>query len=234
MGRTAPVSIVIPALNEEARLGSCLRSLVRFTPSWEILVVDGGSEDRTLDVAASFQSSGVITLSAPRGRGTQMNAGAAAASNPVLLFLHVDVTLPEDSPRWIGEALSDPRVVAGAFRTHTVPEERGSPIGPLLRLADLRSRYTGLPYGDQAPFVRAEVFRKTGGFAPIPLMEDLDFVRRLRREGEIRTVPATVTVSGRRFVRKPVRSALSMNLFPLLYRLGVSPWFLARLYGDPR
>ncbi len=234
MERPAPVSVIVPTLNEEGRIGRCLESLRRFSPPWEILVVDGSSEDRTIPIARSFEPESVRVVSASRGRGSQMNSGASLASGDVLLFLHADVALPDDAPRWIESALSDRRVVAGAFRTRTVPGSRRSLVHPLLRLADLRSRYSRLPYGDQALFVRSEIFRRVGGFREIPLMEDLDFVRRLRREGKIRTVAGSVTVSGRRFGARPVHSALSMNLIPLLFRLGISPWLLARLYGNPR
>jgi len=152
----------------------------------------------------------------------------------VLLFLHADVALPTDASRWIHGALADRTVVAGAFRTRTVGDGRRSWLAPLLRLADLRSRYSGLPYGDQAVFVRAEVFRRVGGFPDQPLMEDVELSRRLRRLGTIRTVSANVCVSGRRFLVRPVYYTLLVNVFPLLYRLGVPPRVLANLYGDPR
>jgi rSAM/selenodomain-associated transferase 2 len=234
MGSPSRVSVVVPVLNEAGRIASCLRSLRRFVPPWEVLVVDGGSGDGTGEIAASLAGEGVRTLRAPRGRGPQMNAGARAASGDVLLFLHADVTLPDDAPGWIDAALAEEGVVAGAFRIRTEADAPGSMPGMLLRLADVRSRYTGLPYGDQALFVRAEVFRRVGGFAEIPLMEDLDLARRLRRVGKIRTAPTAVRVSGRRFLARPIRSAFSWSLFPILYRLGVPPGLLARFYGDPR
>jgi GT2 family glycosyltransferase len=153
----------------------------------------------------------------------------------VLLFLHTDVELPPDAARWIAEALRDPDVVAGAFRTWTVPDgARRRWLAPLLHLADLRSRHARLPYGDQAMFVRARAFRAVGGFPEQALMEDLELGRRLSRAGRIGTVPCSVRVSGRRFQARPVRSLVLMNVFPLLYRLGVPPRVLARLYGDPR
>ena len=125
-------------------------------------------------------------------------------------------------------------VVAGAFRTWTVADAGRSWAAPLLHLADLRSRYTRLPYGDQALFVRRDAFDRVGGFPDQPLMEDFELSRRLRRVGRIATAPAAVRVSGRRFLSRPIRSAVLMRLFPLLYRLGVPPRVLGRLYGDPR
>lgn len=234
MSEPASVSVIVPTYNEEARIVSCLESLARFSPPWEILVVDGQSEDRTIPSALAVKGPLATILSSPRGRGIQLNAGAAAARGDVYLFHHADLTLPDDAPLLVEEALSDPGVVGGAFRTRTVPDREGSLFQPLLGLADLRSRYTRLPYGDQAVFVRAEVWRRLGGFEPIPVMEDIEFARRLRHEGKIRTVPAAVLVSGRRFVARPILSAVTMNLFPILFRLGVSPHLLARFYGDPR
>jgi hypothetical protein len=144
------------------------------------------------------------------------------------------VALPPDAPRHIAAALEDPKVVAGAFKTWTVDDAGRSRMGPLLHLADLRSRYTRYPYGDQALFVRAEAFRTVGGFPAQPLMEDLELSRRLWRLGRIRTVDARVTVSGRRFLARPVFYFLAVNGFPLLYWLGVSPHTLLRLYQHVR
>ncbi len=226
------LSVVVPVLDEARRLGRQLAALGAVAGVDEILVVDGGSRDDTVAIARG--APGVRVLAAPRGRGHQMNAGARAARGDVLLFLHADAALPPDAARLIARALDDPRVVAGAFRLHTVAEDGGRWLAPLLRLADVRSRVTRLPYGDQAVFVRRAAFERVGGFPDQPLMEDIELARRLRRVGRIRTVPGVVRVSGRRFLANPVRAVLAMRVFPLLYRLGVSPARLARLYGDPR
>ena len=164
-----------------------------------------------------------------------MNAGAAVAAGDTLLFLHADTSLPRDAFEHVERTLADPHVVAGAFRTWTVADAGEAPwFAPLLHAADLRSRYSSLPYGDQALFVRAEAFRQIGGYPDQPLMEDLELSRRLRRLGRIRTVRARVRVSGRRFIARPVFYTLAVNLFPPLYRLGVSPERLARLYRSVR
>ncbi len=226
------VAVIIPVLDEEARIGGQLDALAAMGDLHEVVVVDGGSSDRTLEIARARGTARV--LEAERGRARQMNAGAAVATGDVLLFLHADVSLPGDATRWIREALSDSANVAGAFRTWTVPDGSSSWLAPLLHLADLRSRYTTLPYGDQALFVRADAFRATGGFPELPLMEDLAFSRRLRQAGHVRTVRACVRVSGRRFLQRPIYYTLLVNLFPLLFRLGVPAARLARLYGDPR
>lgn len=226
------ISVIVPVLNEEARIAAQLAALRDVDGLHEIIVIDGGSRDRTVEIARSFP--GVRTMEAPRGRATQMNAGAAVASGDVLVFVHADVRLPRDAVRWIASALAEPDVVAGAFRTWTVAEGRRSWARPFLHLADLRSRCTSLPYGDQALFVRADVFRRLGGFPDQPLMEDLELSRRLRDVGRIRTVPASVRVSGRRFLARPAYYTLLVNVFPLLYRLGTPPRVLAGIYGDPR
>lgn len=227
--RGRSISVVIPVLNEEARIGRRLEELVGFG---EVIVVDGGSTDRTVAIARSFP--GVKVIEASRGRARQMNAGAEVASGDAILFLHADVSLPPDAAALIDRALNRQGAIAGAFKTWTISDTRASRLGFLLHLADLRSRYTSLPYGDQAIFVNARIFRQLGGYPDLPLMEDLEFSRRLKRRGKIVRVPANVTVSGRRFLERPIYYALLMNLFPLLYRLGVPAASLARFYRDAR
>ena len=226
------LSIVIPVLDEAQRIGERLLEVRALAGVDEIVVVDGGSHDGTVDIARRIPS--VRVLEAPRGRGPQMNVGARAARGDVLLFLHADVSLPPDATTWVARALAEPGVVAGAFRVRTRADGGRNWLGPLLRLADVRSRLTRLPYGDQALFVRRETFERAGGFPDQPLMEDVELARRLRRLGRIRIVPAVVQASGRRFLARPVRTLLAMRFFPVLYRLGVPPEVLARLYGHPR
>lgn len=226
------LSVVIPTLDEARRLPDRLRELLAMEGIGEVIVADGASRDGTADIARAFP--GVRCVDAPRGRASQMNAGAAIASGSVLLFLHADVQLPPDAARHIQTALASPRVVGGAFRTHHVPDGGRYRLGPLLRAADLRSRTTRLPYGDQAIFVRTADFQALGGYAEIPLMEDLEFSRRLSARGRLRIVPAEVRVSGRRFEARPIYYTALVNVFPLLYRAGVSPERLARLYRDTR
>jgi rSAM/selenodomain-associated transferase 2 len=231
-GRAARgVSVVMPVLNEAARIAAALQAVSGLAGIDEVIVVDGGSTDATGAIASSFP--GVRLIPAPPGRGGQQNAGARVARGAVLLFLHADVTLPADAVVWIERALAHPNVVAGAFRIRTVAE-RTSWVARFLWLADLRSRWSRFPYGDQAIFVRREAFERVGGFPDQALMEDVELARRLWRIGRIVTVPQRVQVSGRRFTAAPVRAVLSMHLLPTLYRCGVSPERLARLYGNPR
>lgn len=226
------VSVIIPVLDEELRITRALREVLNLPDVHELIVVDGGSRDRTVALVAAFDA--VTLIHAPRGRAAQMNAGAAVASGELLVFLHADVRLPSDAVRWVREALAEPGVVAGAFRTWTVPDGAAPRWAPLLHLADLRSRYSRLPYGDQALFVRAEPFRAAGGFPLLPLMEDLELSRQLSKLGRIRTVPAAVLVSGRRFLARPLFYTLLVNVFPLLHRLGVPARWLGALYRQVR
>ena len=227
------ISVVLPVLDEAARIGNRLSELARIA-FHEVIVVDGGSSDQTPAIARRFP--GVLLVQGPRGRASQMNEGARRATGDVLLFLHADVSLPADAASYIRGALARPGTVAGAFRTWTVADgvEPKPWWSPLLHLADLRSRYSHLPYGDQAIFLRREIFWEAGSFPELPLMEDLALGRKLRTRGTVRTVPARVTVSGRRFIERPLYYTLLVSLFPLLFRLGVPASALAAWYGNVR
>ncbi len=227
------LSVILPVLDEAAHIRAAVGHLRALAPAPEIVVVDGGSADATPTLARDAGADRV--LETRPGRALQMNAGAAAASGDVLLFLHADVRLPPSAPARVAAALADPAVPGGAFRTWHVPEGPWPrPLAPLLHLADLRSRYTRTPYGDQALFVRRAAFEAVGGFPELPLMEDLAFSRRLRSLGRLARVTESVTVSARRFQAGPVRYTVLVNTFPLLYRLGVPPAALARLYRHVR
>lgn len=226
------ISAVVPVLDEERLLPTCLGTLLTRPGIDEVVVVDGGSRDGSREAAARF--GGVRWIEASRGRARQLNAGARAARGDVFLFLHADCVPPPDAAERIEGALSDPRVVAGAFRTRHDP--RGVPplVRPFLPLADLRSRRTHLFYGDQAPFVRRSAFFQAGGFPDQPIFEDLELARRLARLGRIAILDAQVLVSARRFARRPLRSAILARLLPPLYAAGVDPHRLAALWAPVR
>ncbi len=230
---TAPlISVIIPTWNESGRIQKCLRQFEQLEGEWELIVADGGSTDGTPKQAETLGAH-VVRCEA-RGRGPQQNAGAEAAHGTILLFLHADALLPEQAHGWITTTLSRPGIAGGAFHVRHAAEAWRGWRARLLRLADLRSHWARVPFGDQGLFMGTSTFHDCGGFPSKPLMEDVALVRKLSRVGRIQTVSADVRVSGRRFERGPVRAFLCMNAFPLLDRLGVNPRILARLYGNPR
>lgn len=232
---SASISVIIPTLNEASTIDATLTNVRMALGDCEIIVVDGGSGDDTVPLAQ--QVDGVTVLEHARGRAMQLNAGAAMASGDVLVFLHADVHLPPGAAQEIQRVLATPRVVAGAFRTHTVMAAGASRrpwMRPLLRIVDLRSRYTRRPYGDQALFVWRSVFEQVGGYPNEALMEDLAFSHVLARQGKIGRSKAEVVVSGRRFVARPMYYTVVMNTFPLLYALGVPTAWLAMHYHPER
>ena len=224
--------MIIPALNEVDRIADAVEDVAGRPTNAEVIVVDGGSAD---DTVARARAAGARVIESERGRARQQNAGARIALGDSLLFLHADVRLPERGLELAAETLRTPGVVAGAFRTWHQPEKwRGKRRAALLHLADFRSRYSPLPYGDQALFLSASMFDAVGGFPEVELMEDLALARALRSRGKVLVVPASVAVSGRRFESAPIVQTAMVNLFPLLYYCGVSPRLLAKFYGDPR
>ncbi len=225
------LAVIIPTLNEARALPSLLRRLDLLTGLDELLLIDGGSTDDTLHIARAWGRARIAE--APRGRASQLNAGARLARAQTLLFLHADTRPPLGAALWIRHALQDPQTLGGAFRTWTLPD-RPLAWAPLLHAADLRSRIARAPYGDQALFVRASAFHSLGGFADLPLLEDLDLSNRLLLAGRLAILPASVEVSGRRFTARPLYYALLDNLIPLLHNAGVSPHTLARWYGHVR
>ncbi len=229
----ADLAVVIPTLDEERALGRCLAA-VGAGEGLEVVVADGGSRDRTRELAAL---AGARVVTGPRGRGPQLNAGASSTTAPRLLFVHADCELPAGWRPALQRALDDSRTALACFRLHTVHSGeagRPGPRGLWLRGLDLRSFLPLLPYGDQGFGVRREVFDALGGFPGIPLMEDLAFARACRRRGRIRRLPLAMRTTARRFEDGPLAARLKTLSFPWLFRLGVSPHTLARWYGAAR
>ncbi|MHC1701951.1 MAG: TIGR04283 family arsenosugar biosynthesis glycosyltransferase [Humidesulfovibrio sp.] len=234
------LSVIIPVYREEARIAALLAHLAGLPAPGgaEFLVVDGDPERRTL---AAMPTEAALALASSRGRARQMNAGAAAARGNVLLFLHADTRLPPDAFARIQAALDDPGgadLCGGAFSLSIAPDggPENRPPGPGLRCiawaANLRSKLTRAPYGDQAIFLRRDCFEALGGFADIPLMEDLEFMTRLRRSGRrIRLLSACACTSARRWEREGLLRCTGRNLLlRALYHLGVRAQRLARFY----
>lgn len=222
------LSIILPVLDEAALLRGRLADLEIYRRRGaEIVVVDGGSRDGTPAIAHPLVDR---VLESPRGRATQMNAGAAASRGEVLLFLHADTQLPPDADIAIRRALAEERTVWGRF------DVRIDCAHPLLRvvesLMNRRSRWSGIATGDQAIFVRREAFLAVGGFPGLPLMEDIALSKRLKCLARPVCLRERVQTSGRRWEKHGVvRTILLMWGLRLGYFLGADPRRLAIRYG---
>lgn len=224
-------SIIIPVLNEETVLEEQLVYLAQqcVGQPCELIIVDGGSSDATVSIAEKY---GRMIASA-RGRATQMNAGAEVADGEVLIFLHADTRLPNDAFEAIERALAMPRVVGGAFRVCFNCDLWSYRL--VAFTVNLRSRLRTLFTGDQAYFIRAASFHTIGGYPDQPLMEDLEIINRLRKIGKVVLLPQYVRTSARRHEKIGlVRSVIFMWYLRTLYRFGVSPAQLQRMYLDIR
>ncbi len=215
-------SVVIPALNEEARVGDAIWSAQQAGAD-EIIVVDGGSIDATRDVA---EHAGAHVLSSKPGRAQQMNAGAVEAAGDALLFLHADTRLPIDALSAASAALTE-GAVGGAFRL------RFDEPTPVLRAYALATHipWYRLAFGDRAHFCTRSAFDQIGGFPPIAAFEDLELVRHLRHAGHFAFVPLAVTTSARRFHRNGTLGQQARNLaLWTRYLCGADPNRLAEAY----
>lgn len=227
MDSIPPLSIVIPVLNEGEGIVDCLSVLAPYRARGaEVIVVDGGSTDGTPERVRPLADR---LLSAPRGRAAQMNAGAAAASGTVLLFLHADTRLPEDADRLINKAIAN-GARWGRFDVTIAGEHRLLPLVALLM--NHRSRLSGIATGDQAIFVARAVFEAVGGFPDQALMEDIELSARLRRHSRPACLYAKVTTSGRRWDRNGFwKTVFLMWRLRWSYWRGGNPERLARRYG---
>ena len=226
------VSVVIPALDEEASIATAIRSCREAGPC-EVIVVDGGSVDRTVKTARGRADA---VIPAPRGRAAQMNAGASIASGDILLFLHADTLLPRGSMTAVLAALQDPAAIGGAFRvrlTASLGANRyiRAALGITGWMIGARGAVSRSYTGDQAIFVRTQAFRTFGGFPEIPLMEDIELSRRMRRTGRTTLLPLRVESSGRRWEAwGPLRTILFMWRLRVGYLLGRTPSRCAEAY----
>lgn len=223
------ISVIIPTLNEESKIGNTLKSLKDVRGSFEVLVIDGGSCDSTIHIVSEL---GAKVIHAPKGRGSQLAAGAEAAEGNVFWFLHADTIAPVDAMEQIEIALRSSSVAGGNFRIRFDGETRAAKFLSWLH-PKVHSR--SLSFGDSAIFVRRSVYEEVGGFRSFPLFEDLDLVKRIIKRGRFVRVPSSVITSSRRFSgRSFMATYLLWSLLLLLYKLGVSPDRLARLYRPVR
>ena len=221
------LSILIPALNEEANLATLLPLLQPARRAGhQIVVCDGGSTDRTLETAAPHAD---VTLSAPRGRALQMNTAARRATGEVLMFLHADTRPPPDFANAVCDAIRLTGQQWGRFDVHL--ESDRTMLKAVEGMMNLRSRWTGIATGDQALFVTRALFQRAGGFPEIALMEDIAFSKALKRYGPPLCLRSKVVTSARRWEQGGVwRTILSMWGMRLAYWSGADPAKLAALY----
>ncbi|MHC5024675.1 MAG: TIGR04283 family arsenosugar biosynthesis glycosyltransferase [Planctomycetota bacterium] len=212
------ISVVIPARDEAATIGGALAQLAGADVA-EVIVADGQSVDATIALA---RAAGARVVTAPPGRGGQLNAGAAAATGDVLLFLHADTRLPADFARHVREILARRGTSAGAFRLRVEAPNRSLRL--IERVVNWRSSVLQRPYGDQGLFVAAATFREVGGYPDQPLLEDVEIARRLRRIGRIDIAPVAIRTSARRWLACGVwRTTIQNQACLLASRLGVRP-----------
>ncbi len=222
------LSIVVPMRNEAAQLPGLLAHLspLQSSPTVEVILVDGGSDDRSAELA---REAGYTVIDAPVGRARQMNAGASRARGEVLLFLHADSRLPEAAPAAIGDGLAGGKRVWGRFDVRI--DGRSFWLKPTAWLMNRRSCLTGIATGDQGLFMTCEAFRQVGGFPDQPLMEDIEISRRLKRLSRPLCLRQRITTSGRRWDRRGTwRTILLMWRLRLAYWRGTDPAALARRY----
>ena len=224
------ISIIVPALNEADGIAAVLAGLAPLrNRGHEVIVVDGGSSDNTRELARTADR----VISAPRGRASQMNAGAALARGEVLLFLHADTRLPENADERILQGLAASGRAWGRFDVRIEGESRLLPV--IAFFMNRRSRATGIATGDQAIFVRREAFDRVGRFPPLELMEDIALSRSLKRFSRPLCLADKAVTSGRRWERGGVlRTVLLMGWLRLAFFLGAAPASLARFYDGER
>jgi rSAM/selenodomain-associated transferase 2 len=217
-------------LNEEGAIAATLDAIRTGAPNAEVIVVDGESSDRSVDLARPRCDRLIV---GPRGRARQMNAGAALASGDVLAFVHADTIVPSTFAADIELALDDSRIAGGRF--DVTFDVRTPALDVVATMISTRSRLMRSATGDQAIFVRREVFDRLGGYADIDLCEDVDFIRRMRRVGRLVCLRTPVITSSRRWRRHGVaRTVVRMWIVKSLFLAGVSPQWLKRHYADTR
>ena len=220
------LAVIIPVLNEADRIGALLETL-KAIENGEIIVVDGGSADKTVEIARKL---GATIVNAPPGRACQMNAGVLATEAERLLFLHADSRLPRDAAAWVRRTLSFEEVSIGAFELRI--DGPGTAFRWLEWTANLRSRMLGVPYGDQGLFMSRESYEALGGYRAMPILEDYDLVRRASKIGQVVTVPARISTSSRRWLREGVVWLTLKNVTTFFaYPMGVGADRIAGWYG---
>ncbi|MGL5877643.1 MAG: TIGR04283 family arsenosugar biosynthesis glycosyltransferase [Xenococcaceae cyanobacterium] len=221
------ITIIIPVLNEAENIETTLSKLTN-NLDVELIVVDGGSRDRTVEIVQNLKIK--VVVSKQLGRAKQMNLGASVANGNILIFLHADTNLPINYQEIVKEILSQSKVVAGAFKLKIDSKKKCLRIVELM--VNLRSRLFSLPYGDQAIFIKKSIFEELGGYSDLPIMEDFELIQRLKRRGKIQIASAQVITSSRRWDKLGVFKTTLINQLVIIgYYLGISPTKLRQLYS---
>ena len=224
-------SIIVPVLHEAEMINDLISHLRRLDPekSSEIIVVDGALEKDTLQ---AIHHDRILKIPSDKGRAKQMNAGASAAKGDVLIFLHADTELPRSALKRMNEFISRSQYVGGAFDLGIKSDKVVFKV--IAFLGSLRSRITRIPYGDQAIFIRSDFFKEIGGYKDIPLMEDAELMRRVKRSAKkIFIFRDRVETSPRRWAEDGLAYCILRNwALQILYFLGVSPYKLVKFYKN--
>lgn len=227
MDKRIKISIIIPTLNEETSLESLLLQLTQFSSEvpLELIVVDGKSTDRTREIAQTYCDRVLVM---DPGRGSQLNRGASISTGEILWFLHADMRVDKECITMLLQKVSE-GAKGGCFRIQFIDTR------PAFRIiawgSNFRAKWLKSFYGDQGIFVKREVYQQLGGFRDIPIMEDLDFSRRLRKTVSVTLVEASLKTSPRRFKKGILRTILLMQALKVAFLLRVNPNLLARVYG---
>lgn len=219
------ISVIIPTLNEEKNITRCINSVRTLLPH-EVIVVDGGSKDKTLELATNL---GVKVITGEKGRGKQLKKGAEEATGDILLFLHCDSLLPENLTQ---DDIFLDNCVGGFFKLSY--DVKSVSLKFVELFANFRSRFFSLPYGDQCVFVDKVIYTKIGGFYEMDFLEDLNFILRLRKNGRLKRVDKPVMVSSRRLIKgyflSPILHSLKNVFIVILYLAGFSEQRLKKIY----
>lgn len=219
------ISVIIPTLNEADQIQSLLSYLSRLDEGLEIIVADGGSSDDTVLKARQVAT----VIQSPKGRGVQMNAGARIASGNILWFLHADCRPHPDSISKMRQALMNPTTIGGGYEYNL--DRNGLHFWLAVTLSNFKNHLFKLLFGDMGIFVRRNVFQQIGGYPEIPIMEDMEFCKRLKKAGKIVILPQRIETSARRWLEEGfVKNSLRSWILQSAWALGVSPRSLAKWY----